>query len=297
MAKNLEIGKRLKISKAQSNMLGAVAGASIILGMSLVLGVYFLKYIRYNAAVVSAKDEAIQSYSNAIRDYGVCKKPRGRVYSSSELKNCDPNNVRVGEVPGTLRYNVMVNMAQNEDLESVARDGLSICTDPNTNENYTYDQLYSRYETATNDDDKAAYLTIFGLCSSLRAIPDALPATKNELALMASLDKIFKASNWEPDTMSPGGDGESLVDGLGAISVNLSVHTYSETTIKVLQNLEKSIREININTASIEWSTGDQLNLNASATAYYTEPGALEEGLITVRGNGKITKAGGTTEE
>jgi len=292
-AKDSAIGKRLKISKAQSNMLGAVAGASIVLGASLVLGVYFLKLIRYNAAVVSAKDDAIQSYSDAIKDYGVCKKPRGKTYSKSELDKCDPNEIRVGEVPNTLRYNVMVNMAQNEDLESVARNGLSVCVDPNTNEKYSYEQLYSRYENATSAEDKAAYLEIFGLCSSLRAIPDALPATKNELALMASLDKIFKTSNWEPDTMSPGGDGEGLVEGMGAINVNLSVHTYSETTIKVLRNLEKSIREININTASIEWNSGDQLNLNASATAYYTEPGVLNEGLITVKGNGKITKTKG----
>lgn len=294
MAKQIEIGKRLKISKAQSNMLAAVAGASIILGMSLVLGVYFLKYIRYNAAVVSAKDDAIQSYSNAIRDYGVCKKPRGRTYSDRELKQCEPNEIRANDVPNTLRYNVMVTMAQNEDLESVARDGLSVCVDPNTNENYTYEQLYSRYENATDAETKAANLEIFGLCSSLRAIPDALPATKNELALMASLDKIFKLSSWVPDSMSPGGDGESTIQGLGAISVNLSVHTYSNVTIKVLQNLEKSIREININTASIEWSAGDQLNLNANATAYYTEPGTLNEGLVTVKGNGKITKSGGS---
>ena len=93
--------------------------------------------------------------------------------------------------------------------------------------------------------------------------------------------------------MSPGGDGTTEIPGLGAINVNLSVHTYNTTTVKVLQNLEKSIREININTASIEWSAGNQLNINASATAYYTEPGTLNEGLMTVKGNGKVTKSGG----
>ncbi|MBQ8996836.1 hypothetical protein IJ095_02300 [Candidatus Saccharibacteria bacterium] len=288
------IGKRLKISRAQSNMLGAVAGAAIVLGASLVLGVYFLKYIRFNAAVISAKDDAIEGYSNAIRDYGVCKKPRGKIYSSSELKNCVPDDVRVGEVSGTLRYNVMVTMAQNQDLESVARNGLSVCVDSNTGEKYSYDTLYSRYENSTNEKDKALNLEIFGLCSSLRAIPDALPGAKNELALMASLDKIFKLSGWEPDSMSPGGDAESEIEGLGAIGVNLSVNTNSTTTIRVLQNIEKSIREINIETASIEWSSGDQLEVNASATAYYTEEAMLQEGLVTVKGTGKITKSGGT---
>lgn len=293
MAKDLEIGKRLKISKAQSSMLGAVAVASIVLGASLVLGVYFLKQIRFNSAVVAAKEEAIQGYSNAIRDYGVCKQPHRKIYTEKELKQCNPNEIRVSDVSGTLRSNVMVNMAQNEALESVARNGLSVCVDSSTGEKYSYDQLYARYENATDPDEKATRLEIFGLCSSLRAIPDALPAAKNELALMASLDKIFKLSGWEPDSMSPGGDGTTEIPGLGAINVNLSVHTYNTTTVKVLQNLEKSIREININTASIEWSAGNQLNINASATAYYTEPGTLNEGLMTVKGNGKVTKSGG----
>lgn len=33
MAKSIAVGKRLKISKAQQNMLAAVAGASLILGI------------------------------------------------------------------------------------------------------------------------------------------------------------------------------------------------------------------------------------------------------------------------
>lgn len=296
MAKGVAVGKRLKIDKAQQNMLGAVAGAAIALGACLVLGVYFAKYIRFNAAVISAKDDAIQGYSDAIKNIGVCKKPRGKVYSNSELKNCEPDEIKVGDVPDTLRYNVMVEMAQNEDLDSVGRTGLSICVDAETGERYSYDELYEHYEYATNDKTKAMYLEIFGMCSALRTIPDALPSAKNELALMASLDQIFKISGWEPESLSPGGDEESTIEGLGAIGVNLSIQSDAVTTARVLRNIEKSIREFNINTVSVEWSSG-QLDFNANATAYYTEVAGLDEGLVTVDGKGRVSKALTTDEE
>ena len=95
MAKELQIGKRMKISEAQRNMFGAVVGASIALGMSLVLSVYFLKMIRFNAKVIAEKDDAIEGYSEAIRVIGVCKEPRGKVYSDNELSStsCTPNDI------------------------------------------------------------------------------------------------------------------------------------------------------------------------------------------------------------
>lgn len=291
-----QTGKRLKISKAQGNMFGAVAGAAVALGMCLVLGVYFLKYIRFNSAVLSAKNEALKSYSTAIKELGVCRSSKKDIYTSEELAICDPNETRVSEVPNSLRYNVMVTMAQNSALESVGRNGLTVCVDSSTGEKMSYKELFNRYENATNEDDRAMYLEIFGMCSALRAIPDALPSAKNELALMASLDKIFKMSEWEPDSIAPGGDAISGLEGLGAISVNLSVHTTNTTTVRVLRNIEKSIREFSINSATIEWSGNDQLSVVANGVAYYTEEAGLNEGIMTVRGDGKVSKTGGSAE-
>lgn len=289
MAKELQIGKRLKISEAQKNMFGAVVGASVALGASLVLGVYFLKMIRFNAKVISEKDDAIEGYSDAIETIGVCKKPRFGTYSNNELNSCAPNEIAVSDVPNSLRSKVMVDMAQNENLESVGRTGIAVCTDTDTGEKLSYETLLRRFENATTEEDKEKNFKIFAMCSALRTVPDALPAAKNELALMASLDKIFKLSNWEPEVLSPGDPEESTLTGLNAIGVNITAETDVPTVIRILQNMEKSIREINVDNASIEWS-GGQLQFNAKATAYYTKVAGLHEGIETVTGKGAVTK-------
>ena len=44
----------------------------------------------------------------------------------------------------------------------------------------------------------------------------------------------------------------------------------SATTFRVLNNIEKSIRTFNIESATIAWS-GENLELRAQAAAYYTD--------------------------
>lgn len=296
MAKSIAVGKRLKISKAQQNMLAAVAGASFILGISLVFAVYFLKYIKFNATVISEKDLAIQGYSDAIRDIGICKKPNGRVYNNSELSLCDPNDSdSLNSMPNTLRYEVLVNLSQNEALDTVKRAGLPICYDSSTNEKYSYATLLERYRFADNDVAEENYLNMISMCTALRVIPDALPSSANPLALGASLNKIFQISNYEPDGITPGQTEESEFPGIGSIGVNLQVDSDAETTMTVLRNLERSIREINIRAARIEQS-GNALKLEASATAFYTEPASLTENIEIVRGDGKVEKNSGGEE-
>lgn len=291
MADKKKLTDKLKISKAQKYMLGAVAGASLVLGVCLVLSVYFLKLIKFDGKVIGAKDDAIKGYSDTIKDIGVCRRPRKKLYSDEEIKNCVPDSLNVDDVPNTLRANVLSDMASNENLETVGRSGIGVCVDSVTGEALSYEALLKRYENSTSSNQERNF-QIFTMCSALRTIPDALPAAKNELALMASVDKIFKISGWEPDSIMPGGDAESLLPGLGAIGLNLTLETNLQTTMRVLQNIERSIREINIERATVEWS-GGELDVHASATAYYTDIAGLEEGLVTVSGNGSVRKSAG----
>lgn len=294
--KSSDILKKIKIDKAQQNMLGAVAGTAFILGASLVLGVYFLRYIRFDMAIIGAKNEAIEGYSDAIKSIGVCKAPRRTIYTDKELESCDPNDVYASDVPGTLRAEIMENMAGDENLENVSRDGLSICTNSATGEKLSYQQLMRRYENSTTDEEKTRNFQIFAMCTALRIIPDALPAAKNELALMASVNKIFNISGWAPESLAPGMDKESTILGLGALGVNLEMQTDTATVVKVMRNLEKSIREIDVNSIEIEWS-GGILRMTANATAYYAQTAELTEGIMTVRGDGKVTRTIGEVQE
>ena len=288
--KGIALTKRLKISKSQQVMLGTVAGASLILGVCLVFSVYFLRYIKFNGTVISEKDKAIEGYSSAIQKIGVCKAPSGKIYTVDELKGCDPDDVELSHLSSdTLRYKVIMVLSQNKNLESVARKGLSICFDSSTNKKVSVDELIERYRMQTDEKEKEAYLERIAMCSALRVIPDALPSAANPLAVGASLNKLFTVSYYVPDGITPGQVGESSIPGVGSIGINLQIEASADAAMKVLTNIEKSIREFNIKSARIE-RTGGSLKLEASAEAYYTETSALNEVIEEVRGDGKVIK-------
>ena len=287
MAQEVAITKRLKIDKAQQWMMIEVLGASLIVGVAIVLSLHFFKIISFNNKVIAAKDEAISHYSDTIKFAGVCRSPSGSTYTEAELEKCDPSSIMAESIPGTLRSNVLL-MAANANLESVGREYQSSdCFDAEGNK-YTYDQLNQRYENAETDEARSLALGIIKICSALRVIPDALPAQKNEEALMSSLNQIFILSDWEPEALSASGtSNESPIAGLGTIPLAVSVEASSQTTRRVLANIERSIREFNFTSAKIEWSADDQLDLRAQANAYYIDTITVNEKTKTIKASGK----------
>ena len=291
MAKEIAVGKRAKISEAQQYMLLAVLGASALLGVAISLTLHFINQISFNAKVVSEQDTAIVNYSNAIKNTGICLSPKGDVYSKGELDQCDPDSISISEIPDTLRANVLKNMAGNQALNSVPNDSNPDCQNPNTGKQFTYEELQTIYDEAvgTKESERLNQATqLIKSCSALRVIPDALPAFKNEEALLASLNKLFIASNWTPQTISPSGSSSasSSLPGLNTLSVSLSVEADSNTTMTVLNNIERSIREFNIERATIEWGSNNTLQLEAQATAYYMEESKVSETTTTISTEG-----------
>lgn len=285
MAKEVAVEKRAKISEAQQIMILAVLGASIFLGAALSFGMHMIKQISFNAKVISAEDQSIVAYSNAIKQTGICKSPKGEVYSDEELKNCNPDEIDVDDIPGTLRANILEDVASNSALSSVSTINARSCVNQATGKDYTYEELNKRYDDAKSSEERRTASSLIKSCSALRVIPDALPAFKNEEALLASLNKIFNISNWQPDSLSPSGSTSAATFGTGmnALSVRLSVENAgSETTLRILNNIEHSIREFNIDRATIEWSSGG-LNLQAQATAYYMDESTLNETTTTIK--------------
>lgn len=285
MAKEIAISKRLKISEAQKNMLLSVIAASLVLGVAISLISYFIRQISFNTRIIMAEEEAISDYSNVIKNTGACKAPKGSIYSGDELKNCNPDSVEVSEVPDTLRSGILEGLASNAALNSVPKEDNTSCINPATGKNYTYKELSKVYNEANGSEELNAASQLIKSCSALRVIPDALPAFKNEEALLASLNKLFNVSGWEPESISPSSDDveEDLPEGLNGISVNVSVEANSGTTTTVLHNIERSIREFNVKTATIEWSGNDNLLLKAKATAYYNDKSVITETKKTIK--------------
>lgn len=285
MAKEIAIGKRAKISEAQQYMLLSVLGASVVLGVAASLITHFVQQISFNAQVISAEDASIVSYSDVIKTTGICESPKGNVYSDEELKKCNPDSIDVSKIPGTLRANILENLAASEALNSVPKEATSNCIDPDTGKNYTYERLNEIYNRASGSAELTAASQLIKSCSALRIIPDALPAFKNEEALLASLNKLFNDSNWQPESLSPSGSSSASesIPGLNAISVDLSIEADTSITMTVLNNIERSIREFNIERATIEWGGDNMLNLHAQATAYYMDESTITETEQTIK--------------
>lgn len=258
--------KRDIISKAQQMTILEVLGASLVLGTCIVLSTFLIKYIKFNTTVIAEKNEAISDYDATIRYVGICvdKDGNGRL-SDKELQSCNPSDVKLDEVKGSLRYNVLETMAQNEYLESVARQRNEKCYDEG-GKRIDFNKLYEE----TNDEtEKKQYLQSAKICSALRVIPDALPAQQNTEALMASLNQIFILAGVEPERLAPQDTVvDSTIEGVSAIPVSLQLAGSDFGVMVALDALERSIREFDVTTAAIEW-TARGLSLNATANAYF----------------------------
>lgn len=292
MAKEIAIGKRAKISKAQQNMLIAVGVVSVVLGVAIALSVRLIQQIAFNAKVIAAEEKSIVQYSNVIKSIGVCESPKGAVYSEDELMKCDPNSIELSKIPGTLRANILEELAANEALNSVPKSASSNCMNPATGKNYTSDELDNIYDDASGAEGLTAASQLIKSCSALRVIPDALPAYKNEEALLASLNKLFLDSGWQPESLSPSGASDSIkaveaLPGLNALGVNLAIEADASITRTVLNNIERSIREFDIRDATIEWSGDNTLALTARAAAYYMDKVSFVESNTTITTEGK----------
>lgn len=261
-------GKRAKISKAQQMTMLEVLGASLVLGTCIVLAITMIKYIKFNATVISAKNDAISDYDATIRNVGVCiDKDKNGILSTDELENCKPSEISLNSVNGSLRYNVLSTMAKNTDLESVARKREGSCYDA-SGEKRDFDKLY---EQETDEKKRLEYLQLSKVCSALRVIPDALPAQKNTEALMSSLNQIFLEAGWEPERLSPRDDNvQPDIEGIATIPVTLSFEGESQVVLGVLTKIESSIREFDITSATIEW-VNSGLSFRASANAFYLD--------------------------
>lgn len=292
------VGKRIKITKIQQHMLLAALGTSLVFGVSLVFSIFFTKYIIFNTKVIDEKDKSIANYYTAITNAGVCKKTTNGKYSDKDLRECDPASLDATELPGTLRYNILVGATNDNNLESVARDSQDICYDENGQKR----DFIESYIDADTDEGRAAELYKIRLCSSLRVIPDALPSQQNDAALLSSINKIFLITGFDPDALSPSKTSEpSPVTGLQVIPVSISVKEDAVRTTKLLQNMEKSIRAFSFQTATITWSGIEngmpKLDLSAQAYAFFTDKITASETTKTIYASKEAKTKGGSSVE
>ena len=283
------VEKRLKISKTQQQTLLIALITAVVVGVCGVLAVFFGKYIGFNKKVIAAKDSAIVDYEKTIKNVGLCvDRDKDGKFSEDEIKKCNPDDLNSTNLAGTLRYNVLVNMANNTDLESVARESQKDCYDSDGKKI----NWQKKFDETENDEEQSKYLSMLKMCSALRVIPDALPAQMNEEALMSSLNQIFILSNWEPESISPSGNATTGTTGISTIPISLVVETANDKAMTVLENIERSIRTFDMKTAKISWSRNDFLTIRGQGVAYYTEDADVIQTIETVYASDAAKKKG-----
>ena len=298
--KTNELIEKIKLSRAQQSALIIVGVTAVLIGFASMLAVWFVKYIEFNGKVIEGMDSSIENYSKSIANSGACVKPKARngIYTVDELKKCNPDSINVEEVSGSLKHNILTNVSQNVNLESVAKESSSICYN-SKGVKYKYSEILKAYQTETDNEKKKDWFETLILCSSLRAIPDALPTVANENALLISINKIYRESGYDyaanGGASSSGGSGSSSsLSGVSTMPITASFEDSSNggLTQRILKNFEKSIRTFSVSSATVEWKDGNtKVDMSLSMTAYYVNNVELKESNKVVSAS-KDTKKG-----
>lgn len=239
--KTTSIVKKAKIDKAQRNMFIAVSIASIVLGITFVGVMYLIKVISFNAKVSAEKDTIISEYKS------------------------------VQGVLDELSSNVS-ELSKNERLEVVARERSDTCKNVNL-------------DLISNSDEGIENIELTRTCSALRVIPDALPSVYNEDSIMMSMIGLLRRSNGNQgvNTESVNGGAEVSTEESGneedlsnvfMVGTSISLEDDSSKVKNAMSTIEGSIRNYDIQSATITWSDG-KLKLNALYASYYSKAASI----------------------
>lgn len=269
--------KRLKITKAQRTMFVAVCLASIALGVTFVLVVYFAKVISFQGKLLTQKGYVVDA-----------------------LKQDQTN---LSQLAGQIS-----NLTKNENLESVARTR----TVTDCSGYYGIDMSLEGVKTEEEVEKVRR-------CSSLRVIPDAMPATSGTV----SLDDVDTTTRIQLDLIMDRAGVDLSADSDSAVSVEETGYSGSSTSTSgsilepysmleanvnidgdlskmktFLSTIDKTIRNFDLQNATIEIPSGDTTDFTFSGSyyAYYTNPVDLQIQKRTIcadEKNEKCRAAGG----
>lgn len=250
--------KRLKISKAQRTMFIAVCLASIALGVTFVLIIYFGKTIAFQGKLLTQKGYVVDALIE------------------------DQSNL------STLSGQISA-LTKNENLESVARTrSASDCIG--------YYNIDMSLEGVKTDEE----IEKVRKCSSLRVIPDAMPATsdkvslddvdtKTRIQLALIMDRAgvdlnadsesaiaVEATNYSGDYSTE--DTGSILEPYSMLNANVNIKGDLAKMKAFLSTIDKTIRNFDLQRADIKIpdSSDSEFVFMGSYFAYYTNPVTLD---------------------
>lgn len=243
-SKGVAFAKRAKISKAQQMMLMAIGGTALVFGITVVGVIYLVKVIRFNIVIIDAKDESIAGF----------------VRVQNNLKNISS---KIGALASSEKLESVANKREDEECKEFRNQG--------------FEYGLSTINTART-------------CSALRVIPDTLPSSVNQEATTSSLNWLINISEAHLEGISyrktsslrfkQATDSKGNVDVANTITatpIELSFEVQDSSTkiMNMLDVVEKSIRNYDVYSITMEWSEG-HIKINGSYTTYYSAPKTIE---------------------
>lgn len=253
------IGKRAKIDKAQRNMLIFVGAASVVLGVTLVLVVYFAKTMAFNSKIIGVNGEVIDVYK--------------RTQSSLETIS-----------------NEITELSSNEYFESVGRQRNESCAVFDESDGRDAKTEFSLEEIETARECSALRVIT-------DALPSVMNRETAMTSFIILLELPTDGSS--VDSATGGDIGSATVGDvtLNTIDVAVNFDDSDEGRIfKSLESIEKSIRNFDIKSVAITFRDGQGLELGTTYATYYSGDSSLQYIKRTIcadKDNEKCMKAGG----
>ena len=250
--------KRLKITKAQRTMFVTVCLASIAVGITFVLSVYLVKVISFNGKLLTQTGYVVDALK---QDQSTLESLAGQIS----------------------------DLTKNENLESVARTR----TVTDCSGFYGIDMSLEGVKTEEEVEKVRR-------CSSLRVIPDAMPATsanislddvdtttRIQLGLIMDKAGVDLSADSESavsleDTGYSGGSisstSGSILEPYSMLEANINIEGDLSKMKTFLSIIDKTIRNFDLQQATIEMPTDGSNNFNFTGSyyTYYTNPVDLQ---------------------
>lgn len=260
------IGKRAKIDKAQSIMLAVVCGASLVFGVTVVGVINLAKLISYYGDLLHFEREAAKSYQ--------------------EVQN-NLESIRDG----------VQELSTNEALESVAR-------------NTKREVSCQRFDPSASVEDESYDINLTKSCSALRVISDVIPVDSGDgktnvpYASHASFMQLLNWSGVMYDGLSATEATQIFEDKIHTVGYGLTAEGESEKIKGMLELIESSIRNFDLQSASIRFGSYEQteggvvvptIEFSGIYGTYYADRVGIDVHTETLCANKKNKKCPGDT--
>ncbi len=226
----VSIGKSAKISSAQRNMFVAIAGASVVFGITLVGVIYLAKVIKFNAAVIEEKTKANE---------GIASVQQNLVALSREVEG----------------------ISTNEYLEAVARQRGEECRGDSSDNDVQNRRLCSALRVIP--DSMPSLRNPYAAAASMERL---LELSNGGAGVNQEYLAIDNQAKIPPRVSSLESSGLTVMP----LGVSFSLNDTSSNVMGALDIIERSIRPYDVSAFNLSWSNNDSIELSATYVGYYS---------------------------